>query len=299
MSDYLDRYMDAEAEVAEQAAAKRQKLREQGKGPKSVLALDDNVMSKAAAIEVTDSIRASATATYILVKRAHDYQAWKAMGYPSWTDYVVHEFDMTASRSYQLINQANVISEIEKVVPEGSKITLTEKQARDIKNELPRITEKIAATDVDSDNANDVVNDVVNDVREQKRKKSEPKDKDPLDDFGPVDENPASKLDKKSKADAPDRLPVSRSGSTADDPVDLDAPIGVGTGVDADFTEPAIDDSDNDVVALQFVFSSVSTLGNPYDVAKKFSGDKKALVKNVRTTIDWLEKFQKSIGDAK
>jgi hypothetical protein len=135
MPDEIDRLIDAEAYAEEHSEKKKIELSDADKA-----LLDEGGMTKAAAVELTDSIRASATATYILVKRAHDGKAWKALGYDTWSDYVIKEFDMTTSRSYQLLNQANVIKELEAVVPEGAQILLTEKEARDIKNELPRIT---------------------------------------------------------------------------------------------------------------------------------------------------------------
>mgnify|MGYP000753563543 CR=1 FL=1 len=45
-----------------------------------------------------------------LVKELHDKQAWKAMGYGSWAAYTKAEFDISRSRSYQLIKYAEVVA---------------------------------------------------------------------------------------------------------------------------------------------------------------------------------------------
>ena len=48
-----------------------------------------------------------------LVKELHDKQAWKAMGYGSWAAYTKAEFDISRSRSYQLIKYAEVVAGLE------------------------------------------------------------------------------------------------------------------------------------------------------------------------------------------
>lgn len=91
--------------------------------------------------QLTNDIKATTNALYVLLKRAHDTRAWSALGYKSWTQYIETEFDFSRARSYQLINQAQVIEEINEAA--GIDIYLTEKEARDIKKRLPEITEKI------------------------------------------------------------------------------------------------------------------------------------------------------------
>jgi hypothetical protein len=59
----------------------------------------------------TAKITATAAVLCLLVKEAHDKQAWKALGYTSWAAYVDERFigKVSRSRSYQLIAQAAVI----------------------------------------------------------------------------------------------------------------------------------------------------------------------------------------------
>lgn len=105
--------------------------------------LDDYEMNERQATEITESIRSAATATFILLAEAHKHKAWKALGYTRWEDYVRAEFDMSTSRSYQLLDLSKAVALIEEATPEGTEIKLTEAQARDIKRELPKITEQI------------------------------------------------------------------------------------------------------------------------------------------------------------
>lgn len=99
------------------------------------------LMSKEEADKLTKDIQSTTTALYLLLKRAHDEKAWVAMGYKSWTEYIENEFEFSRARSYQLINQANVIEEINEA--SGVPLYITEREARDIKKRLPEITEKL------------------------------------------------------------------------------------------------------------------------------------------------------------
>jgi len=99
------------------------------------------LMSKEEAEELTRGIQSTSSALYVLLKRAHDGKAWAAMGYKSWSEYIEGEFDFSRTRSYQLINQANVIEKIHE--SSGVQLYITEREARSIKKKLPEITEKI------------------------------------------------------------------------------------------------------------------------------------------------------------
>ena len=99
MPDYMDQLVDAqtENELAElKKAAGSSHLDDDDRA-----LMEEGAMTKAAAEEVTEAIKSYATATWVLVKRAHDGKAWKSLGYSTWADYVKTEFDMSASRSYQ------------------------------------------------------------------------------------------------------------------------------------------------------------------------------------------------------
>ena len=77
-----------------------------------VIEIDKNedvevIMSKDEAVKLTQDIKSTTTALYVLLKRAHDDKAWVAMGYKSWTEYIENE--LPAAQVYQLINQRSMI----------------------------------------------------------------------------------------------------------------------------------------------------------------------------------------------
>lgn len=98
-------------------------------------------LPKEEAEKLTKDIQATTTALYLLLKKAHDSKAWLSLGYKSWTEYIEKEFEFSRARSYQLINQANVIEEIHEA--SGVPLYITEREARDIKKRLPEITQKL------------------------------------------------------------------------------------------------------------------------------------------------------------
>lgn len=110
---------------------------------------DVEIITKEDAIELTKSIQSTTSALYILIKKAHDSKAWIAMGYESWAEYIKEEFSFSRARSYQLINQANVIDEINEA--SGVELYITEREARSIKNKLPEITKKLEKNVKDAD----------------------------------------------------------------------------------------------------------------------------------------------------
>lgn len=294
MPDLMDNLVEAEL-MAAAAASKPEGLDDEDKA-----LLEEDAMTRQAARELTDSIKASVTATYILVKRAHDLKAWKSLGYKTWEEYVKSEFDMSAARSYQLINQADVIKQIEEVTPDGTKVMLTEAQARDIKKELPRITEKVKAATSGStpDDASKKVKDIVDDERKSKKSK----DKDDLDDWGDEDPNAGDKRrpddppiegdgfssgsgSAGTSAPKPDRLDPKDSGSTADD-VDLDE-LGSGT-----------EGIDEDMMNLEYAFQFVESLNPPEDVAKNLPDDDRDLIKEKAEKVaDWFNKLLELLKD--
>lgn len=137
--------------------------------------VDDTVLSEEEAQEITSAIRSAATATWVLLARAHEGKAYRALGYSTWAEYVSEEFDMSAQRSYQLLDLSKAVKLIEDNTPEGTEVKLTEAQARDIKRELPRITERIheETRDQSPEDASDTVDEIINEVREQKKEEND------------------------------------------------------------------------------------------------------------------------------
>lgn len=145
-------------------------LDEDGKVLEEVDTLDDS-MSKEQAEEITEAIKSTLTATYVLLQRAYKGNAFKAMGYETWKEYIAGEFDFTVQRSYQLLDQARVVDAITESAPEGFEASITEAQARDIKRELPKITERIKEKTAGKtpEESGEIIDDIIEDTREQKR----------------------------------------------------------------------------------------------------------------------------------
>jgi len=130
---------------------------------------DEGDMSESEAKEITEAIRSAATATYILLTQAHEGKAYKALGYETWASYVKEEFEISPQRSYQLLDLSKVIKTIEGSAPEGTDVRLTEAQARDIKRELPKITERIQeeTKDLSPDEAREKIDDIIDEARNE------------------------------------------------------------------------------------------------------------------------------------
>lgn len=124
---------------------------------------------------LTDTIKSAVDVVWVLISRAHAGKAWVALGYETWADYVGEEFNMSRSRSYQLLDQSRVVREIEAAVPEGTTVNINEATARDLKGVLeevlPEIRERVAG--LDPDQASDVLSEIVEEQRERLREQRE------------------------------------------------------------------------------------------------------------------------------
>ena len=120
------------------------------------------------ATNLTSTIRNAANMLWFLIVKAYEGKAWKVLGYTSWGEYVTEEFDMSRSRSYQIIDQAKVIKAIEAAAPGGTKIKLSEAAARDLKhvldNVIPEIKEKTQG--LNAEEAEGVVEEILKEQRE-------------------------------------------------------------------------------------------------------------------------------------
>lgn len=246
---------------------------------------DDGDLSEARAREITEAIRSAATVTFILLARAHEHNAHKALGYATWAEYVQTEFDMSAQRSYQLLDLSKVTNEIESVVPDGTEVKLTEAQARDIKRELPRVTEQIRSAVDGGEDPEAAVDRVVQEIRDQK--KSDEK-----------------ALDAKAKADAAAQEAARREGleAAADAMLEADRPDGVTDRADTDLIEVTVegdgtaDLSPEDSMNLYNFFnvlSGLSSLPEPDDFLAVIPKARAAEIENqLLEAVSWLNRFQ-------
>ncbi len=288
MPDYMDQLVDAqtENEMADlKAAAKQSSLDDEDRA-----LMEEGAMTKAAAEEVTEAIKSYATATWVLVKRAHDGKAWKSLGYSTWADYVKTEFDMSTSRSYQLINQAKVIAALEDAAPSGTKLLLTEAQTRDIKQQLPRITEKVKKETVGDDPA--MAASKINDMVQKEREAIH-------NDLDGVQEDSFQDLDAKGSAPEEDKLNASDSGSASGGPIttgvedlDLDAEIPSGDDDsdmgDGDLYAPTeVGEAETDLLYLLQYYDRLAGETSAQDLAKVYKDD----VDHLRGKCDEIIKF--------
>lgn len=128
-------------------------------------------LSPEEARQLTDTIRGAAEMLWMLIARAHAGKAWEALGFASWEAYVREEFDMSRSRSYQLLDQARVIAAIEAAVPEGTEVAISESAARDLKGVLDEVLPDLRdrTEGLPPDEASAVLDEIVEEQRERLR----------------------------------------------------------------------------------------------------------------------------------
>lgn len=133
------------------------------------IAIDKTPLTSEQARQLTHSIRDASEVIWILIARAHAGKAWKAMGYDSWEEYVKSEFNMSRSRSYQLLDQAKVITAIEQAMPEGTQINLNEAAARELRTVLEEAVPEIrkATENLEGEEAIKVTEEILAKYREK------------------------------------------------------------------------------------------------------------------------------------
>lgn len=93
------------------------------------------VLSQSQARALTYRIRKAGDEFAALLLEAHDGEAWRALGYESWTAYVEAEFEFTRRRSYQLLDQGRVNQRYTDAL--GEPVHLNEREARVLKDVPP------------------------------------------------------------------------------------------------------------------------------------------------------------------
>ncbi len=125
-------------------------------------------MDKAEAQAIPDRIRGHIDAAWKDLVRARDGQAWKALGYPTWEAYVKKEFGISDRHSRRLLDQGEVIAAIEDAT--GPMGPLSERAARELKDDLPAAVEQIKARAETGENPADAAKDIASTRREEKAK---------------------------------------------------------------------------------------------------------------------------------
>lgn len=89
-------------------------------------------LDEATARALTDEVKRDAAALWRKLARLYDEGAHTLLGYPSWSDYFAHEFNIGKSRGYRLLAAAHVAEALESQSPMGESPTLNERQAREL-----------------------------------------------------------------------------------------------------------------------------------------------------------------------
>lgn len=173
---------------------------------------------------LTDEIRGAAERVWSLLLEAHERQAWMALGYSTWADYVKAEFNMSRSRSYQMLDQGRVIKAIEEVTGVSTNVDISEAAARDLKPRLEEVKADLAASladvaTVDPEAVSAAVNDMVERQREQARKDAE--DRAAMRDLNDKGKAAGFDLDQKSLAERGDWSTHCRELAKTADPSDF------------------------------------------------------------------------------
>jgi len=87
-------------------------------------------LSRADATALTERVQEEAERTWALLGEAHDGEAWAALGYASWDDYVTGGFDPAVRPAYRLLDRARVGLGVDDAEP--SEVELSESEARDL-----------------------------------------------------------------------------------------------------------------------------------------------------------------------
>lgn len=83
----------------------------------SALTSNNSLLNADEARALTDEIKGTTERLYALLLRAQEGRAWSALGYGSWREYAMTEFQMSQSHAYRLLDQARVIEAIEAAPP--------------------------------------------------------------------------------------------------------------------------------------------------------------------------------------
>lgn len=258
-------------------------------------------LSPEEARELTATIRSAAEMMWVLIARAHHGRAWEALGYESWGSYVRAEFDMSRSRSYQLLDQGRVIAAIEEALPEGAHVSLSEAAARDLKNildeVLPAIRER--ASDLPPEEASLILDEIVEEQRDKLRAEKE----DALAD-APTYDPPADSHDIGLSDNPADGTPKKKKGQKGDGDLGYDD-LDDFDGFPSDDDEPVYDetaDIDSEQIratvnATHDLYAALSALSSlPSDLHSVIAiipADSPQVDENLEEAYATLKKFRK------
>jgi hypothetical protein len=96
-----------------------------------------------AARVLTERIKAAAGHVCLLLQEAHERRAWAALGYPTWEAYVRDEFHFSRRRSYELLEQARVLTMVKQIAELPDVPTISAYAAGQIKEHVDEVAQAI------------------------------------------------------------------------------------------------------------------------------------------------------------
>jgi hypothetical protein len=126
-------------------------------------------ISESEARQLTERIRTATRHVCLLLREVHERRAWVPLGYASWEQYVQAEFSISRTRSYELLDQANVILDLRNAAGLEEVPHVSAYVALQIKPRLPLIRETLRRRLGEGDRANAVaiLGEVVDEHRRQ------------------------------------------------------------------------------------------------------------------------------------
>jgi hypothetical protein len=101
-------------------------------------------LNEAGARDLTERIRLATRHVCTLLMEAHDRRAWLALGYRSWEQYVKREFGLSRSRSYELLDQGQVIVELQLAAGTSEFPDISAYAAAQIKHQLAEVAAHVS-----------------------------------------------------------------------------------------------------------------------------------------------------------
>lgn len=107
--------------------------------------LEKRDLSKDEAVALTADIRETGEELFRKLHRAHEGNAWKALGYESWAAYIAAEFDFTRRNADKLVVQGRVVLELEAAAGLEARFSLPGRQAEKLAPDLRKHVKAIKA----------------------------------------------------------------------------------------------------------------------------------------------------------
>lgn len=245
-------------------------------------------MSEDDARKITGWIKSSTEMLSVLLFQAREGKAWKALGYDDWDAYCVEEFGFTGSTGYRKAIHGEVVTAIEGHVPEGTEVKLSQKDAADIRELLPQITESLdnAAAAVDGSEDGEIdIDSIINDALDSARSNSSSDD----DNAADADANSDIDIDELLKSISDD-VPVPTLGDNAASGLDS------GSGSIGEARKNAASQHRSDAAgAPDFDASSLT----PEDLAAIKGGASLTPANSVRSFVTWNDRLPDPVEAAR